>query len=211
MFCPISHKLWTLRATSKPTERNELIMIPVPKPKFFERKVPSGQSEDVYFDEITRRQTHILRDAIDRVSSVKVLFYSDGIKFVKLVYPSAMDPAGILMLRSIRIVFEMIGLRPESMNFIKQEFNADNLVKALTEKPKKCPAIVTFNLTGDRSPHVMVATNAIKGVEFIHGQGPFIEALQNKWFINCKNSYRDEISEPGTVYKCSDLIAKTFF
>ena len=44
-------------------------MIPVPKPKFFERKVPAGQSEDDYFDEITRRQTHILRDAIDRVSS----------------------------------------------------------------------------------------------------------------------------------------------
>ena len=205
MFCPISYKLWTLRATSKPTERNELIMIPVPKPKFFERKVPSGQSEDDYFDEITRRQTHILRDAIDRVSSIKVLFYSNAIKFVKLVYPSAMDPAGILMLRSIRIVFEMIGLRPESMNFIKQEFNADNLVKALTEKPKKCPAIVTFNLTGDRSPHVMVATNALKatsrrlfrGMTWEHG--PTAQTLGNKWFINCKNSYRDDISQPGTA------------
>ena len=49
--------------------RNELIMIPIPKPKFFERKVPSGQSEDDYFDEIIARQTHILRDAINRVSS----------------------------------------------------------------------------------------------------------------------------------------------
>ena len=46
-------------------------MIPVPKPKFFERKVPSGQSEDDYFDEITARQAHILRDAIDRVSPVQ--------------------------------------------------------------------------------------------------------------------------------------------
>ena len=100
------------------------------------------------------------------------------------------------MLRSIRIVFEIIGVKPESMKFAKEEFNASNLVKALTEQPKKCPAIVTFNLTGDRSPHVMVATNAIKGVEFIQGQGPFI---QNKWFINCKNSYRDDISEPGSV------------
>ena len=43
-------------------------MIPVPKPKFFERKIPAGQSEDDYFDEICRRQTHILGDAIDRVS-----------------------------------------------------------------------------------------------------------------------------------------------
>ena len=50
------------------SERNELIMLPIPKPKFFERKIPPGQSEDDYMDEITSRQTHILRDAIDRVS-----------------------------------------------------------------------------------------------------------------------------------------------
>ena len=44
-------------------------MLPIPKPKFFERKVPaSGLSEEDYFDEISARQTHILRDAIDRVS-----------------------------------------------------------------------------------------------------------------------------------------------
>ena len=48
-------------------------MIPIPKPKFFERKVPAGQSEDDYFDEITARQTHILRDAVDRVSLVILL------------------------------------------------------------------------------------------------------------------------------------------
>ena len=55
----------------EPCKRNELIMIPIPKPKFFERKVPAGQSEDDYFDEITARQTHILRDAIDRVSCLR--------------------------------------------------------------------------------------------------------------------------------------------
>ena len=43
-------------------------MIPIPKPKFFERKVPAGQSEDDYIDEILARQAHILRDAIYRVS-----------------------------------------------------------------------------------------------------------------------------------------------
>ena len=47
------------------------------------------------------------------------------------------------------MVFEMIGLEPESMKFIKERFNADNIVKALIEQPKKCPAIVTCNLTGD--------------------------------------------------------------
>ena len=46
-------------------------MIPIPKPKFFGRKVPLGQLEDAYLDEITARQTHILRDAIDRVSYIR--------------------------------------------------------------------------------------------------------------------------------------------
>ena len=45
-------------------------MVPIPKPKFFERKVPDGQLEDDYFDEITFRQTHLLRNAIDRVSLI---------------------------------------------------------------------------------------------------------------------------------------------
>ena len=103
------------------------------------------------------------------------------------------------MLRSIRIVFEKIGLKPESMKFIKHEFNADNLVKTLTGQPKKCPAIVTLDLNGNQSPHVMVATNAIKGSDFIFGDGPINEALRDQWFINCKNSYRDDISEPGIV------------
>ena len=52
-------------------------MIPIPKPKFFERKVPAGQSEDDYFDEITARQTHILRDAVDRVSLVRLMLVTD--------------------------------------------------------------------------------------------------------------------------------------
>ena len=109
-----------------------------------------------------------------------------------------MDPAGILMLRSVRIVFEMIGIEPESINFIKEEFNSDNLVKALNEQPKKCPVISTRNnLTEDLS--TMVATNALKGVEFIQGDGRVAEHLRDQWFINCKNSYRDDIDEPGTV------------
>ena len=103
------------------------------------------------------------------------------------------------MLRSVRIVFEMIGIEPESIKFIKEEFNAGNLVKALNEQPKMCPAIVTLDITGDLSPHIMVATNALKGTEFIAEYERNAQFLRNKWFINCKNSYRDDISEPGTV------------
>ena len=55
-------------------------MLPIPKPKFFERKVPAGQSEDDYFDDITARQTHILRDAIDRVSSIIFFYYKKNLK-----------------------------------------------------------------------------------------------------------------------------------
>ena len=70
-------------------------MIPIPKPKFFERKVPTGQSEDDYFDEIIARQTHILRDAIDRVSSIHKCnnllspkrFRECNIGFVKILLP----------------------------------------------------------------------------------------------------------------------------
>ena len=104
-----------------------------------------------------------------------------------------MDPAGILMLRSVRICFEMIGLEPESMKFKKEEFNSTNFVKALSENPKKCPAVVAADIFEALSPHVMVAANALKGKEFTSDP-----LLREKWFINCKNSYRDEISEPGT-------------
>ena len=55
----------------KPIIRNELIMTPIPKAKYFEHKVPDGQSEYDYFDEITFRQTHMLHHAIDRVSLIR--------------------------------------------------------------------------------------------------------------------------------------------
>ena len=98
-----------------------------------------------------------------------------------------MDDVGVSMLRSVRDVFEYIGINLESIDFIKEKFDFDNIIEALTEQPKKCPVIVTCNLTGDRSPHIMVAPNALKGIEFIHGDGPIVENLCNEWFINCKN------------------------
>ena len=69
-----------------------------------------------------------------------------------------------------------------------------------SEEPRKCPAIVTFNLLGDQSPHIMVATNAVEGIDFVLGDNNrFSELLNDLWFINCKNSYRDDIDEPGIV------------
>ena len=43
-------------------------MITVPKPKFAETSVPIGESKDDYKEEIIERQSHVLNDAIDRVS-----------------------------------------------------------------------------------------------------------------------------------------------
>ena len=43
-------------------------MIPLPKPKFARTNVPIGKSEDDYKNEIIDKQTHVLSDAIDRVS-----------------------------------------------------------------------------------------------------------------------------------------------
>ena len=121
------------------------------------------------------------------------------IKYLKLIYPSVVNPAGILMLRSVLTVFELIEINPESIKFIKQKFNSDNLVEALIGQPKKCPVVLTINVTGDRSPHIMVATNALKGQEFIREEGPVADVLRKKWFVTCKNSYRDDIFEPGNV------------
>ena len=110
-----------------------------------------------------------------------------------------MNPAGILMLRSVLTVFELIEINPESIKFIKQKFNSDNLVEALIGQPKKCPVVLTINVTGDRSPHIMVATNALKGQEFIRGGPPLADFLRSQWFITCKNCNRDDVSEPGTI------------
>ena len=43
-------------------------MITLPKPKFAETNVPIGKSKDDYKYEIIDKQTHVLSDAIDRVS-----------------------------------------------------------------------------------------------------------------------------------------------
>ena len=48
--------------------RNELIMLPIPKAKFFDHKVPSGVNRDDFKDEIIEKQTHVLQSAILRVS-----------------------------------------------------------------------------------------------------------------------------------------------
>ena len=46
-------------------------MIALPKPKFAETNVPIGISKEDYKDEIIDQQSHVLEDAIDRVSTTR--------------------------------------------------------------------------------------------------------------------------------------------
>ena len=117
--------------------------------------------------------------------------------FFQLVHPSAVDPAGILMLRSIRKVFEILGIKPESIKFLKEEFNAQNIIDALRNEPQKCPVITACDLTDffiSRKAedidvkHAMVTAGALKGSEFI----PKNKILADEWFIKCKNSYGND-------------------
>ena len=48
--------------------RNELIMLPIPKAKFFDRKIPTGVNREDFEDEIIGKQTHVFNCAIERVS-----------------------------------------------------------------------------------------------------------------------------------------------
>ena len=48
-------------------------MITLPKPKFVETNVPIGKSKDDYKNEIIDKQTHVLSDAIDRVSFRRII------------------------------------------------------------------------------------------------------------------------------------------
>ena len=52
--------------------RNELIMLPIPKAKFFDRKVPSGVNRQDFEDEIIEKQAHVLQSAISRVSLIYI-------------------------------------------------------------------------------------------------------------------------------------------
>ena len=105
-----------------------------------------------------------------------------------MIYPSAVDPAGIVMLKTVRKVFDIIGLKPEDIKFKKEQFTSQNLVDALTKPPQKCPVLVTLDLNDAPyfSPHVMIATGSRRVP---------IDANIEVDMIQCKNSYRDDIDE----------------
>ena len=72
-----------------------------------------------------------------------------------------MDPAGILMLGSIREVFNELGIDLESVQFYKVLFGADEIIPALTGQPKKCPVVTAFQWNEEGKTHAIHAMIAI--------------------------------------------------
>ena len=106
------------------------------------------------------------------------------------------------MLRSIRKIFELIGIKSESILFHKEEFNSQNIIDAIKNEPKKCPVITAADFTdyfisqgAPTSPHAMVTAGALKGSEFI----PTMTQLADEWFIKCKNSYSNDPDQSGEI------------
>ena len=108
-----------------------------------------------------------------------------------------MDPKGILMLNSIREIFEIIGIDFDSMRFIVQKFSEPRMIIRAINNQRKCPAIVGAQFdcsTGSVNAHVMVAAG-IKTEIVQHGT-----SIKHEYFIQCKNSYRDDPNQSGKFH-----------
>ena len=107
-----------------------------------------------------------------------------------------MDPEGILMLNSIREIFDLLGVDFESMQFVSEKFDYSSIIDAINNQ-KKCPAIVGAKFdfsTGSVDAHVMVATG-IKTETVQYGS-----SIKQEYFIQCKNSYRDDPNQSGKFH-----------
>ena len=105
-----------------------------------------------------------------------------------------MDPQGILMLNSIREIFDIAGISFESMLFIEAKFNDENSIIDAIDNQRLCPAIVgakfDYSAGSIDCAHVMVAAGV---------KSETVGSL-TKYFIQCKNSYRDDPNQSGKFY-----------
>ena len=116
---------------------------------------------------------------------------------IKLVHPSALDPEGILMLNSIREIFDLLGIDFESMQFLSEKIDKNSIIDAINNQ-RKCPALVTamydFPTRSFYNGHIMVAAG-VKTKTVQHGS-----SNKQEYFIQCKNSYRDNPNLPGKFH-----------
>ena len=94
-----------------------------------------------------------------------------------------MDTNGLKMLKSIRMVFDLLPIPMNKVVFVKDCIEKRDLVNAIIHEDK-CPVIHTIDSSLDendaieKSLHIMVATGVSTNEE-------------NTTYIQCKNSYRN--------------------
>ena len=147
--------------------------------------IPKNLSTE-YNEESSLNQGHYLDMAFERVMhSYKI---SKSHLDFQLTFPTPFDEAGIRMLDSICEIFDILGIRFESIGFYFDEFKQCKPLIAAIEAGK-CPVIGVpkslLNPTYKTGIHAMVATGIkkIKGVQC----------------IQMKNSIADNPNEPGIV------------
>ena len=100
------------------------------------------------------------------------------------------------MLNSIREIFDIAGIPFESMKFVQEKFDNQNSIIDAINHQKKSPAIVGAKIDFSSRPftvecvHVMVAA----------GVKSKTVGSSTKYFIQCKNSYRDDQNQSGKFH-----------
>ena len=102
--------------------------------------------------------------------------------------PSAFDEAGILMLDSIREIFDILDIDFETVQFSCIKYNIEkDMIDAI--KNGKCPVVdvlKSYYSSETNGGHVMVATG--------------IKETNGVKYIQLKNSFADDPNEPGNVH-----------
>ena len=175
--------------------RSEITMMPIPKPSVIKYKMIGCQNAEDFEDDIIEKQSHNLKLAVLRVSYFfhrKEVFQIQLSMNIQLVYPSAIDPPGIKLLRSIGHVFRKSGMGENPPIFQMKAINTVQKLKQYLLKNQTCisPAISAYNFSTYEA-HAMVAA----GIIFKEINGKIED------FVQCKNSYRDDPSQPGLDYQ----------
>ena len=123
--------------------------------------------------------------------------YESYIHTFKLGFPSAMDPSGIVLLKSIENVFQICGLSVDTMSFRISEIDSvEKLTKHFLTKNYICPTIIACRFLNPYSgAHAMVAIKKVSKV---------IDD-KHEVFVQCKNSYRGDPSQPGEEFFSTNL------
>ena len=151
--------------------RNEIITGPIPK----------NLSKN-FID----LQGHSVKFACERVMQFNTILKSH--LELQLINPTAFDEIGILMLDSIREIFDILGIPYESMRYNIEEYNLKNDINKLeAELERKKSFVVGLDyqlVSSSRGKHAMVATG--------------IKRDKTGLTIELKDSYADD-PDPGKV------------